>query len=184
MTIGLDIDNTLVNTKEAMYKFIYEDDRKEELLDNINHLTSGNTKNEMVKYFYKKYAIKIFENAKLMDGAKEALDYLNKQKFKILFVTIRGDADKFYRGSYQVSLDYFKKYNIHYSKILFDSRDKANVCKSENIDIMLDDSLKVVSRVSKTKTRAILFNFKNKQNYGHEQVASWQEFINIIKEIS
>ena len=184
MTIGLDIDNTLVDTQEAMYKFIYEDEKKEELLLNINHLTAGNTKNEMVKYFYKKYALKIFESAKLIDGAKETIDYLVNNNHKIIFVTLRGDSNELYKSSLRVTLDYFNKYNIPYTKIIFDSNDKASICKAENIDVMLDDSLKVISRVNKTKTRAILFNSKNKQNYGCEQVTSWQEFINIIKEIS
>lgn len=184
MTIGLDIDNTLVNTKEAMYKFIYEDDRKEELLDNINHLTSGNTKNEMVKYFYKKYALKIFESAKLMEGAKDAINFLIYNNHKIVFITLRGDKDKLYHGSRDLTNYYMSKYNIPYSKIIFDSKDKTSICKQENIDILLDDSIRVISKLRNIKTRGILFNTVNKPNYGCEQVTSWYEFIDKIKEIS
>lgn len=58
MNIGIDLDNTLVNTHKKMLDYIYSDEKKEELLNNIDSLTSGNTKNEMVKYFYKSMLLK------------------------------------------------------------------------------------------------------------------------------
>ena len=183
MTIGIDIDNTLVNTQESMYDFIYQDEKREELLLNIAQLTSGNTKNEIVKYFYSRYALKIFENAKLMTGAKEAIDYLINNNHKILFITLRGNKDKLYLGSIDITINYMKSHDITYSKIVFDSKDKADICKKENVDILLDDSLRVISSLCNTKTRGILFNSKNKPSYGCEQVSSWKEFITLIKEI-
>ena len=183
MNIGIDLDNTLVNTHKKMLDYIYSDEKKEELLNNIDSLTSGNTKNEMVKYFYKKYAIKIFENAELMDGAKDALNYLVQNNYKIVFITLRGDKGSMFSGSETTTIEYLKKHNIPYSKVIFNSKNKAIVCKEEKIDIMLDDSLRVISNINKTKTEAILFNSNNKPNYGCKQVTSWQEFIELLKEI-
>ena len=62
-------------------------------------------------------------------------------------------------------------------------KSKQDICKKENVDILLDDSLRVISSLRNTKTRGILFNSKNKPSYGCEQVSSWKEFITLIKEI-
>ena len=184
MTIGIDLDNTLVDTQTKMYEFIYSDERKEDLLKNIEALTTGNTKNEMVKYFYKKYATKIFETAELIIGTKEAIDYLVKTGHRVVFITLRGDKNKMYASSEIATIKYLEEHKIPFSNIIFNSKNKVQDCKTEKIDIMLDDSLRTIARISKTSIKGVLFNPSGRPNYGCSQVANWQEFIDMIKEIS
>ena len=53
-----DFDAITTYGNKKMLDYIYSDEKKEELLNNIDSLTSGNTKNEMVKYFYKSMLLK------------------------------------------------------------------------------------------------------------------------------
>ena len=180
MTIGIDIDNTLVDTQSAMYDFIYADERKTELLENIKELENGNTKHPIVKYFYKRYAIEIFKNAKLINGAKEVLLEIANKGHRIVFITLRGNKESFYCGSEEITIDFLKAHNIPYSDIVFNSKNKMEICSRKKVDIMLDDSIRVISRLNSTHTKGILFNRKNKPNYGVTQVHSWEEFLNYL----
>ena len=79
-------------------------------------------------------------------------------------------------------MEYLKKYNIEYSDIIFNSFEKQIDSQNNNIDIMIDDSVKNCELVSKSGIRTILYtSYINKAiETDIERVESWREIENKI----
>lgn len=77
-------------------------------------------------------------------------------------------------------LDLFDRY-------YFATKDKAEVCKKENIDIMIDDSIYNCKNISENKIKTIYF--KDAPSYDMEEneylkvLYNWGEIYRYLKEI-
>ena len=102
----------------------------------------------------------------------------------VIFITSRG-GEKF-PGSEQVTFDYMRSHSVRYSKIIFDSHDKRNDCIINNIDIMIDDSIKNCELVSECGIKTIVYNTEiNKDTKTSvERVNNWKELDEKIKKYS
>ena len=83
--------------------------------------------------------------------------------------------------------DYFKyndKNNIYYDKLIVNARSKAPVCKTEKIDIFIDDQLNNCVDVSKVGIRAIRISNDDNSSYENiETLLNWNEIYNYINEM-
>ena len=61
------------------------------------------------------------------------------------------------KGTTECTLEYFRNNNIKYTKILFNSFEKAKICKENKIDLMIDDSEKYCREILKENIKSILF---------------------------
>lgn len=187
MKIGIDIDNVITKTFSKTLEYIEKCDNKEELLNNIKAITTGDNSVKCVDVFYKKNSLKVFEQAELMEGAKENIDRLLEDGHEIIIITLRGDKLQEYKGSEKITLDYFKKYDIKYNKIIFSSIDKVKDCKENNIDILIDDSVSNCIKAEKEGINAIIFNTETNKNIDDrniKRVTDWNEIYEEILKMS
>ena len=74
-----------------------------------------------------------------------------------------------------------KDNNINYDKLIC-SFDKDKVCKNENIDLFIDDSIENCNKVSKLGIETLLFT--SKSNMSSEtnlnRVYSWEDIYNFV----
>lgn len=173
MRIGIDIDDTITNSKEYvtnLKKQLYpEYDCNKKLPDNV------------FLNFINQYDSIIHKNVKLKNGVKESLDYLKKQGHEIVFITARGEFSK---TSEEDTLNYFKKHNIPYDKLICEAYDKGKIAFDNKIDIFIDDLLTNCRSVNTYGIKVIKFARSDDQDKCEFTVFdNWKEIIKYIDNI-
>lgn len=182
MRIGIDIDNVITETYQSIKNYIDDYDKNGELSNYMEDIMRGDMTNPTIKKFLDENCISIFINAKVKENADIVMRRLLDNGHEIFIITTRGEIR--FKGSEQLSLDYFKDNNIPYTKILYNSFDKAQVCKDNHIDIMVDDSAKYCVEIAKQNINSILFTSEvNKSiDVPIPRVNSWLELENKLNE--
>lgn len=179
MKLGIDIDDVLVDTSKLMLDYIKNINNNEDILNHMEEIMRGEIPDNIVSKFINSNIANILDNVQLKPNAKKVLEKLEKNN-EIVFITSRGD--KKIKGTEEVTLNYLKKNNIAYKKIIFNAYNKAKICKENNIDILIDDSVKLCEEAQKEGIKTILFTSivnKNKQT-NIKRVNNWLELEKII----
>lgn len=176
MRIGIDIDDTITNTSGYVKELLIKNN-----LVGINSNFDNYTKEEIIKFdtLIRDNIEEVMSNCKLNKNAKEVIEKLYK-KHKIYLITAR--TNDFSDNLYQITLDYLKKNGILFHELLFGYEEKKEICIEKQIDIMIDDNVKIMDSLKETNIRNILYRTEHNENYEGEFVTSWLEFENIINE--
>ena len=156
MRIGIDIDDVITDTSSSIRKYIENFKNNEDLYEHIEAVMRGEMPTENIKRFYKENSFGIFKDAKLKENASETIQELVNDGNEIYLITARTN-EKFFDGIEQLTIDILKENNIPYAQIIFNSYDKAKICKDNNIDIMIDDSIQHCENVAKENIKTIVF---------------------------
>ena len=121
-----------------------------------------------------------------MPGAKMVLKMLKEEGNKLIIITARGGTNP---SIIDISKQRFEKDNMLdlFDRYYFATKDKAEVCKKENIDIMIDDSIYNCKNISENKIKTIYF--KDAASYDMEEneylkvLYNWGEIYRYLKEI-
>ena len=155
MRIGIDIDDVITDTSAAIRTYIDKSEHKDIIYNYIEEVMRGEMPNEEIKKFYKNNIINILKEAKVKENASEVVrEWLNENN-EIFIITSRGEER--FKGSEQLTLQYLKSNEINYTQIIFNSFDKAKICKENNIDVMIDDSVRYCIEIEKENIKSILF---------------------------
>lgn len=182
MNIGIDIDDTIVNTYKnfvAVISMKYGLNYKKILSQNLSYLELE--KNLKDYNLVKKDLFYIL--AKSVDLKKDVVEIIKKLKsegHKIIFITARNYSE--YDDPYKITYDYLIKNDIPFDKLIVNALNKDIISKEEKIDIFIDDSLKHCKSVNdcgiKTLQYKTLFTPILKDVL---VVSNWDEIYNIIK---
>jgi uncharacterized HAD superfamily protein len=184
MTIGIDIDDTITNSSELIIeyakKYFASDD-----INLINDLLHGNNITSKMTAFYDKYLLKLLSSYSIKESVKDVIDRLRLKGHKIILISARGYKVKV--GQIKVTKDYLKKHNIKTDKMIFKARDKVKACLENNVDLMIDDSVKVLENLKSSGINTLLFtSISNKDiKTNITRVESWLElelYINKVNE--
>ncbi|MDD4187644.1 MAG: hypothetical protein PHX04_02635 [Bacilli bacterium] len=135
MRLGIDIDQTIVNTVEVALAY-GKKYRKHLNLKIEEDLYTG----EGFK-FYTKYLVEILKSVSLFPGVNKALNILKENGFELIFITARGSQCEFdftYNHE-EITKEIFKKYNVPHDKIIYKCYPKGEVAFKEEIDYFIDD---------------------------------------------
>lgn len=183
MTIGIDIDDTITDSYEVVRDFIltYSDD--DEIKQNIEGIIRGTYVSEGTKTFYKKNSKIIGNMINVKENAKEYIDKLHNDGYKIIIITARNND--YYDDAYAFCEEYLNSYGIYYDKLIVDQPYKIKACKDNNIDIMVDDAIDTIEDCDKNGIKGILFNsqINLKKETNSKRVSSWEELYNYIIEL-
>src|SRR5574344_1341554 len=131
MTIGIDIDNTITNTEEKCYEYV------KRLAPNLANLNLHDLNNPDMFNFYTKYLCEILQSVTLKRNAKEVINYLHENGFKIVLITARGATIK--KDLNGITKNYLKLNEIYYDKLVTDSLDKGKDAYKNQVDYFIDD---------------------------------------------
>lgn len=164
MRIGIDFDNTIVNTKETVSYF----------LEKYN-FEPFNTEEDKFT-FYSKYIEEIGPAISVKEDAIEVLNYL-KQNNELYLITNRNN---YYNPNYiEITKQYIKKHKIPIDNLYFDIYEKDKLCEDLGIDLFIDDDIDNCLSVDKCGIDVLLFG----NNYpGLTTVNSWKEVKNRLEE--
>ena len=196
MRIGIDIDGVLTDIEKWQLdygsKFYFEKYGKE-ILDNEGYETTDIFKvdskfdDEFWTEYFKEYSI----NVDVRKFASEVIKKLKQDGNEIYIITARGS---FLSRSANVMsieenrnivLDWLKRNEIVYDKIIFSPEEKLSICLENMIDVMIEDKVDNINKIS-TRIPVICFHAGyNKNCIGDNNIRcySWYDIYRKIKEI-
>ena len=193
MNIGIDIDDTISETFEALLpysqKYTIEDLKRKSNI-NINgnytnhlYIENANGWNDTeTKNFWKKYYGDILKEVNIKKFASEVINKLKKNGNKIYLITARWDIPN--GNTKQITENWLIKNNIMYDKLFMNASDKLQLVKENNIDLFIDDSYKNCKKVSEnTNTKVYMMTSmvnKDLDDKTIKRVFSWPEIDNLI----
>lgn len=145
MKIAIDFDDTIVNTKEIVKKYMDKYQIKE-----------FKNKTDMLK-FQKKHATNIIKKLPFFENAKEVMNRLSSNN-ELYIITARNN---YYAPNIEeLILDFIKKHNLPIKHIYFDcyKEGKADKCVELGIDIFIDDLTENCLAVFNRGIKVIAFN--------------------------
>ena len=145
MLIGIDIDVTLINTKEKQLiyweEYVTKNPKEgytKELPSTINYFDD-----KYINIFWDTYRKHLAFEPSFKDNVSEILHKLKKEGFKFCIVTARRE-EKCPNIKNKIK-NWFKENNIPSDIIHTDVDNKGLFCKENNIDIFIDDDIKNIS---------------------------------------
>lgn len=155
MNIGIDIDDTLIDTTKNFKDVIGQYDKTGDVEKYVEEILSGEIPTENIRKFMNTYLLEVTKTIEIKEDAADVIRRLKEKGHKIIFITSRNDEEC--KGLEDFTLEYLKKNNVVYDRILLNSRDKAKVCLENDIDIMIDDSMKHCQNVASKGIETFLF---------------------------
>ena len=158
MKIGIDIDDTIVNTKELQIKLWKEyiknnknNKYTKDLPSNINEFGDP-----YINTFWDTYREQLSFSTTIKEGAKEVIKKLQEEGYKLCIITSRPE-DK-YTNLKQRIKEHLSKYDIYIDEIITDAKDKGSSMVKNNVDILIDDDIRHINSALKYNKTAIHLN--------------------------
>lgn len=188
MKIGIDLDGVVIDSEKTLktYTEIFDID-----LLNGNHLINKeepffqsryNWTAEQEQEFIKKYFLTASKESNLMSGFIAVYDLLKKQGHEFIVITARGGFVKEMKDD---AIRLLKENKVEFDKYYWQVEDKLEICKKENIDIMIDDNYHIIEKLADNKIKTLYFRDTNlkrlKENEYITEVNNWGDIYRIIK---
>ncbi len=186
MKIGIDIDDTVMNTLEVIEEAaIYYDKNYVE-----NKGYQDKTKYDFKERFYwtseiKKDFLNFFRKNKLYLKATpkgDALYYLDKlyeEGYQIYFLTRRSADEEF--DVLKVTEDDLKNKGFKYKDCYINLSRKGEICEKLGINFFIDDSVAQIEDVNNHGIKTIMMDTWYNKQYKGLRASGFQEIYNIIK---
>lgn len=186
MKIGIDIDGVLEDVEQFQIeygsKYFYEKYKKNIAnpkgysIKDIFNITQK-LDDEFWREHIKEYAIE----GKAREFANEVIEKLKQDGNEIYIITSRTSdltwIDLLEKEMEDIVKKWLKKNNIYYDKIIFSPEDKLNICLENDIDLMIEDKVENINKIS-TKIPVICFDARYNQEckgFNITRVYSWYD---------
>ncbi len=94
MNIGIDIDDTLVETTKDLEKDILSYEGGQEVIEHIEEVMRGEIPTENIRKFMATYLTSRLEKLKIKKNAVNVIDKFKNDGHKIVFITSRGEEER------------------------------------------------------------------------------------------
>ncbi len=185
MKIGIDIDDTIMNTFDYLMPYVAEyfhADLAELKKKNISYSNLPEEWKAKELDFCKKYYDTVVPDTPIKPDAAEYLPKIKALGHTIYIISARDD--RLYTNAYRTTTEQLAANGVIYDKLIC-TFDKAKVCKEEKISLFIDDSVGNCKNVRQVGTPVLLFNSKSNLHTDTdvERVNSWAEIYEKIKEL-
>lgn len=194
MRIGIDIDGVLTDIEQWQLdygsKFYFEKYNKQ-ILDNEGYETTDIFKvdskldDEFWTEYFKDYSI----NVDVRKLASEVIKKLKQDGNKIYIITARGSFLSHsanvipFEENKNIVLEWLRKNEIEYDKIIFSPEDKLSICIENNIDVMIEDKVDNINKIS-TRIPVICFHAGYNKNCKGNNIFRCYSWYDIYSKIS
>ena len=190
MRIGIDIDNVISNFDDVLLKEYLKHDKELRgtgIIHNAHYyITKGMfdwTKEENDD-FYCSNIERIAKSLKPLNNAKQIIDKLKQEGNEIYIISSRDNGE--YTNPREMTVEWLEKYDIKYDKlILTDKYEKGRGCKENQIDIMIEDTIKNCEDIEGNGVKCLIMDTRyNKEDIRFKRVKNWKEIYSRISEMS
>lgn len=194
MRIGIDIDGVLTDIEQWQLDYgskFYYNNYKKEIVNHKGYETYDifESTQKCDDEFWKKYFIyySIYVEPRIF--AAEVIKKLKKDKHEIFIITARGSFlshhPKLYEANKKIVKEWLMKNDILYDEIIFSSEDKLDTCINNKIDLMIEDKVDNIVKIS-NKLPVICFNAGYNENCSGKNIIrcfSWYDIYAKINKI-
>ena len=188
MRIGIDIDNVISNFNDTLLNEYLLHDKKIRnsgvINKNADYIRKGmfDWNEDEETNFYKNNIERIAKKLGVIEGAKEYIDKLHDDGHVICIITGRNNGE--YKDPYNMTKKWLEDNNIYYDNLIltdaYDKHAKTKECLEHNIDIMIDDSVRICSDCIENGITTILMDTPYNKYSNMQRVKSWKEFYKYI----
>lgn len=185
MRIGIDIDDVITDTSDVIKEYIAKQKNCKKLKEHMVEIMKGVPVNPEVVQFGLENYIKVFQEVEAKKNASQVIQRLLEKGNEIYLITARGENLDFFKGSEKVTIDFLKDNHIYYTKIIFNATNKAQLCKDNQIDLMIDDSIVHCENVKNVGIKSIVFSSEVNMgiNTTVERVNDWLQLEKRIEDM-
>ena len=164
MKIGIDLDGVVIDSENTfrVYEEIFalEDLNKRKILNKEEPKYQGryNWSKEEQELFNKKYLLKAAKESNLKPGFLEIYKKIKNLGYELVVITARGI---FIEEMKDDAIKLLEQNDVIFDKFYWNVTDKLEICKKENIDIMIDDDYKIIEQLSKNDIKSLYFRDTN-----------------------
>ena len=190
MKIGIDLDGVVIDSETTFrtYEEIFDID----ILKGNNLINKEEPKfqarynwtNEQEKEFIERYFLTVSKESNLMSGFIGVYNLLKNQGHEFVVITARGGFVKEMKND---AIRLLEENNIKFNKYYWKVEDKLEICKSENVDIMIDDDWRIIKKIADNHIKTLYFRDTNltklEENDYIREVNNWGEIYRYIKEM-
>lgn len=191
MKIGIDLDGVVIDSETTFrtYEEIFDVDvlNGNNLVDRKEPKFQAryNWTEEQEKQFINNYFLTISKESNIMSGFISVYNLLKMQGHEFIVITARGGFIKKMKDD---AIRLLEENNIKFDKYYWQIDDKLEICKKENVDIMIDDDWKIVQKLADNKIKTLYFRDTNlmklEENEYIKEVNNWGDIYRYIKENS
>lgn len=188
MRIGIDIDNVISNFNEMLLEtyLIHDKELRNTGIINPNakYIRTGmfDWSNEEELSFYKDNIEGIAKKLKVKEKAKGYIDRLHNDGHLIYIITGRDNGE--YSEPYNMTKKWLDENNIYYDNLIltdaYDIHAKSLECLKNDIDIMIDDSVRICSDLITSGITTILMDTPYNRKINIKRVKNWEEFYEFV----
>ncbi|HOO68048.1 MAG TPA: hypothetical protein PLC53_01615 [Bacilli bacterium] len=185
MRIGIDMDNTLSDTSKIVFEYadMYDKKYKEGkgIVNPLEYNFVGKydwTEEDKIDLF-KRYREEWVINAEPKKDAIDVIKKLKEEGNEIYIIT--GRQKGYFTDPYKITLDWLKKHNVLFDKVVVDTGLKGIVCKNNDVDILIDDSIIQCADVLNNGVKALLFDAFNNKDSDIKRVYNWKEIYELLR---
>lgn len=184
MRIGIDIDNVISNFNDVLLNeyLLHDKELRNSGVINKNAecIRKGMfdwSENEET-FFYKSNIEKIAKKLEVIEGAKEYIYKLHEDGHFIYIITGRDNGE--YSEPYNMTKEWLDNNDIYYDHLIltnaYDKHAKTEKCIEFNIDIMIDDSVRICQDCIDNGITTILMDTPYNKYANIKRVKNWKEF--------
>ena len=188
MKIGIDIDNVISNFNDTLLNEYLLHDKKIRnsgvINKNADYIRKGmfDWNEDEETNFYKNNIERIAKKLGVIEGAKEYIDKLHDDGHVICIITGRNNGE--YTEPYNMTKKWLDENNIYYDNLIltdaYDKRAKTKECLEHNIDIMIDDSVRICNDCIENGIPTVLMDTPYNKSSNIQRVKSWEEFYRYV----
>lgn len=191
MKIGIDLDGVVIDSEATFrtYEEIFDIDtvKGNNLINREEPKFQAryNWTEEQKQEFIEKYFLTVSKESNLMSGFIGVYNLLKKQGHEFVVITARGGFVKEMKDD---AIRLLEENDIIFDKYYWKIDDKLEVCKNENIDIMIDDDWRIIKKLADNNIKTLYFRDTNlvklEENKYIKEVNNWGDIYRIIKELN
>lgn len=188
MKIGIDLDGVVMDSESTFRTY-------DEIFD-IDILKGNNLVNreepkfqerynwteEQEKEFISKYFLTVSRESNLMSGFTAVYKRLKEQGHEFVVITARGGHLKEMKDD---AIRILEENKIEFDKYYWCVEDKLEICKKENVDVMIDDDWKIIKRLAENGVKTLYFRdvnlMKLEENEYIKEVNNWGDIYRYMK---
>lgn len=176
MRIGVDLDDTICRTTEKVHEKVEEYSKKM----NLNPLDIMNDE-ILSQNFFEQYLETIYKTVEVKREVAKVLKRLRSKGNEIYIITAR--KNDIVKNVNIITEEWLKENQIEVDKIIVEAygEKKADICKENNIELMIEDDPYNYKKIISKGIKCILFDDRERYDLRQNYMTNWLDIERYIE---